>query len=212
MKEPEMVELDPGALSSEQREHLLLWAVGPRPIAMVSTVSLSGTANIAPFSYFTAVGYEPMALIFCAGRRSDGSEKDSCRNARPRRDGGTGEFTVNVLVEQQAWAATEAAKPLPPGDSEYDLTGLRPLPGVKVAAPRLAGSPIAAECRTTHIHTVGNHFLVVGEVVHVSVEAGLLDPSDFHLDLDRLGLVGRMGAVDYVRTGSRFDVRRTSPA
>ena len=147
----EMVELDPRALSSEQREHLLLWAVGPRPIAMVSTVSPDGSPNIAPFSYFTAVGYEPMSLIFCAGRRTDGSEKDSCRNARPRREGGTGEFTVNVLVEQQAWAATKAATPLPPGDSEYDLTGLRPLPGVKVAAPRLEGSrsqPSAARRRS----------------------------------------------------------------
>jgi flavin reductase (DIM6/NTAB) family NADH-FMN oxidoreductase RutF len=47
---------------------------------------------------------------------------------------------------------------------------------------------------------------VVGEVVHVAVEEGLIDEVSFHVDLDRLGSVGRMGAADYVRTSDRFVV------
>ena len=35
----------------------------------------------------------------------------------------------------------------------------------------------------------------------------LLDESNFHLDLDQLNSVGRMGAADYVRTFNRFTIR-----
>jgi len=201
-----MLEIDVADMTERQREHLLLWSVVPRPIAMVSTLAPSGAVNLAPFSYFTAVGYAPMALLFCAGRRADGSEKDSCRNARPPAEGGTGEFTVSVLVEKFAEAASAAARPLPYGESEYELAGLRPTPGSRVRAPRVEGSPIAFECRTSAVIPVGAFFVVVGEVVHVAVEEGLIDEVSFHVDLDRLGSVGRMGAADYVRTSDRFVV------
>jgi flavin reductase (DIM6/NTAB) family NADH-FMN oxidoreductase RutF len=199
-----MLEIDVADMTERQREHLLLWSVVPRPIAMVSTLAPSGAVNLAPFSYFTAVGYAPMALLFCAGRRADGLEKDSCRNARPPAEGGTGEFTVNVLVEKLAEAASAAAKPLPYGESEYELAGLRPAPGLRVRTPRVEGSPITFECRTSAVVPVGAFFIVVGEVVHVAAEEGLVDEVGFQVDLNRLGSVGRMGAADYVRTSDRF--------
>ncbi|MET8182334.1 flavin reductase family protein [Streptomyces sp. NPDC005336] len=200
--------MDVTDMTVRQRERLLLWSVVPRPIAMVSTVSPSGAVNLAPFSYYTAVGYSPMALLFCAGRRADGTEKDSCRNARVPAEGGTGEFTINVLIEKHAEAATVSAKPLPHGESEYELAGLRPLPGRRVHPPRVDGSPIAFECRTSAVVPVGDHFVVIGEVVHVTADEGLIDETGFHVDLDRLGSVGRMGASDYVRTLDRYIVDR----
>jgi flavin reductase (DIM6/NTAB) family NADH-FMN oxidoreductase RutF len=199
-----MLDIDVADMTVRQRERLLLWSVVPRPIAMVSTVSPSGAVNLAPFSYYTAVGYSPMALLFCAGRRADSTEKDSCRNARVPAEGGTGEFTVNLLVEKHAAAATASAKPLPHGESEYELAGLRPLPGRRVHSPRIDGSPIAFECSTSAVVPVGDHFIVIGEVVHVTADEGLIDEMDFHVDLGRLGSVGRMGAADYVRTLDRF--------
>jgi flavin reductase (DIM6/NTAB) family NADH-FMN oxidoreductase RutF len=203
-----MLDIDVADMTVRQRERLLLWSVVPRPIAMVSTVSPSGAVNLAPFSYYTAVGYSPMALLFCVGRRADGTEKDSCRNARVPAEGGTGEFTINVLIEKHAEAATTSAKPLPHGESEYELAGLRPLPGRRVHPPRIDGSPIAFECRTSVVVPVGDHFVVIGEVVHVTADEGLIDETGFHVDLDRLGSVGRMGAADYVRTLDRYVVDR----
>jgi flavin reductase (DIM6/NTAB) family NADH-FMN oxidoreductase RutF len=202
-----MLELDPGDLTEHQREDLLLWGVVPRPVAMVSTLSQAGVPNLAPFSYFTAVGYRPMSLLFCPGVRPDMSEKDSCRNARPPSDGGTGEFTVNLLTMDLAQAATTASKPLPPGESEYDLACLVPAPGVIVGCPRIAGSPIAFECRTTAVIPVGMHFIVTGEVVHLTIDESLLDRSSFHIDLDGLGAIGRMGAAEFVQTRSRFEIK-----
>ncbi|MFF4920650.1 flavin reductase family protein [Kitasatospora sp. NPDC001261] len=201
-----MLHVDVASMTARQRQRLLLWSVVPRPIAMVSTVSPGGAVNLAPFSYYTAVGYSPMALLFCASRRADGTEKDSCRNARLPAEGGTGEFTVNVLIEKHAEAATTTAKPLPYGESEYELAGLRALPGHAVRSPRIDGSPLAFECRTSSVVPVGDHSVVIGEVVHVVAEEGLVDEAGFHLDLDRLGSVGRMGAAEYVRTLDRYAV------
>lgn len=201
-----MLEIDVADMTVRQREQLLLWSVVPRPVAMVSTVSPAGKVNLAPFSYYTAVGYSPMALLFCAGRRNDGTEKDSCRNARMPNQGGTGEFTVNVLIEKHAEAASAAASPLPHGASEYELSGLRPQPGQRTCSPRIDGSPVAFECRTSGVVAVGNHFVVIGEVIHVTADEGLIDETDFDLDLDRLGPVGRMGTADYVRTLDRYVV------
>lgn len=201
-----MLEFDPGSLTESQRERLLLWSVVPRPVAMVSTVSPDGVANLAPFSYFTAVGYLPMSLLFCTGPKPDLSEKDSCRNARPASEGGTGEFTVNVLIEEHARAATAAARPLPYGESEYGPARLRPVPGVVVGTPRIDGSPIAFECSTTAVVPVGSFFVVIGEIVHVTIEESLLDRSSFQIDFDRLDSIGRMGAGEFVRTFSRFEI------
>jgi flavin reductase (DIM6/NTAB) family NADH-FMN oxidoreductase RutF len=204
------LELDPRSLTEHQCETMLLWGVVPRPVAMVSTLSPEGVPNVAPFSYFTAIGYQPMSLLFCPGRRPDMSEKDSCRNARPPSQGGTGEFTVNLLTASLAQAATTAARPLPPGDSEYHLTGLTPVPGVIVDCPRIAESPIAFECRTTAVIPVGMHFVVTGEVVHLTVDDSLIDASSLRVDFDRLEAIGRMGAGEFVGTGRRFEIKNES--
>ena len=52
--------VDPAASSIHDIEKLLVGVILPRPIAFVSTISLDGVANLAPFSFFTAV---------CPGRR-----------------------------------------------------------------------------------------------------------------------------------------------
>lgn len=204
----DMLEVDPAQLTEHQRENFLLWGVVQRPVALVSTVSPDGAVNLAPFSYFTAVGYTPMSLLFCVGRKADMSEKDSCRNARLVSEGGTGEFTINVLTEDHAEAATAAAAPLPRGESEYHAARVRPVPGTVVGCPRIDGSPIAFECRTAKIVALGQFFVIIGEVVHLAISESLLDQSEFQLDLDQLRSIGRMGAADYVRTFSRFEVAK----
>ena len=76
--------LSPDQLPIEARYKLLTGAVVPRPIAVISTLSPEGVANVAPFSYFNIVGHAPMALSFAvAGPKSDGSLKATLRNAYP---------------------------------------------------------------------------------------------------------------------------------
>ena len=69
--------LDPGQISASALYQHLIHIIVPRPIAWVSTVSLSGVTNLAPFSFFTGVGAKPPSIVFCPSNRRDGTPKDS---------------------------------------------------------------------------------------------------------------------------------------
>jgi len=206
------MELRPDDLTWAERYKLLIGSVLPRPIAFVSTISPDGRHNIAPFSFFTAVGSNPMTMLFCPANHPDGSEKDTLRNAKPESEGGTGEFVVNVVKHLYAAPMSSAAAHLPYGESEFDRVGLTPAPSRSVRAPRLAESPVCFECRTRQVirtnpgqAAAGN--IVIGEVVHVHVQDGAINER-FHIDPAVLDLVGRMGGDGYCTTRDRFSIPR----
>lgn len=209
------MELDPLKLAVADRYKLLIGCIVPRPIAFVSTISPDGRPNLAPFSFFAGVGSNPMTVLFCPANKPDGTEKDSLRNAKPVEEGGTGEFVVNVATEEYERQVAACAEPLEYGESEFAMSGLASAPSVVVRPARVAESPVAFECRTVQVIRTnpgapagGN--IVIGEVVHVFVrdEGGLINER-FHTDPAKLRAIGRMGGIEYVRTGdegNRFEM------
>ena len=114
---------------------ILLAAVGPRPIAWVSTLN-DGQLNLAPFSFFNAVSAKPPLLGFCPSlRQVDGQSapKDTLRNIRE-----TGEFVVNVVT----FAVAEAMN-LTSG--EYDRS-VDEFALAEVDHPALPGGAAATGC------------------------------------------------------------------
>ncbi len=201
----------PEELSISERYKLMTAGIAPRPIALVSTVSPGGRLNLAPFSYFTGLGSEPMTLLFCPANDRQGEEKDTLANCKPAEEGGSGQFVVNVVVEDYLRRAVAAAEALPRGESEFDLSGLRPAPSIVVHPPRVAEAPLAFECRTLQVMRFrpgapSGANLVIGEVVCVVAEDGLFDER-LHLDEDRLRLVGRLGGLEYARVRDRFTLK-----
>src|SRR5271156_661163 len=96
--------VSPSDLSHSETYGILLNSVAPRPIAWVSTVSVAGQLNLAPFSFFNAVCVDPPLLAFAPGHRqpkqADASQaevKDTLRNVRA-----TGEFVVNIVTYELA--------------------------------------------------------------------------------------------------------------
>ena len=199
------MEINPAELSSGDRYKLLIGTVVPRPIAFVSTLSPQGTANLAPFSFFNAVGHTPLALMFSISQKRDGGEKDTLRNLRPLSEGGVGEFVVNLAVESYIQQVAEASEPLPYNDSEFDYLSLTAAPSQKISPPRVAESPAAFECRTVQIIAVGTFNVVIGEVVHAFIRDELVDNA-YRVDTDQLAAVGRMAGYDYCKTGERFAI------
>ena len=54
----------------------------PRPIGWISTVSVDGIANLAPFSFFNGVSDTPPAVMFAAnGRLNQGDRKSTRLNS-----------------------------------------------------------------------------------------------------------------------------------
>jgi flavin reductase (DIM6/NTAB) family NADH-FMN oxidoreductase RutF len=203
--------IDPATLPPDRRYALMIGSIVPRPIAVVGTCRADGSeANLAPFSFFAGVGSDPMCLLFCPANRADGSEKDSLRHAKPVAEGGCGAFTVSVATESILRQVVACAEELPPERSEFELSGLTPVPSLQVRPPRVLESPIAFECRTLQVIRTnpgrpsgGN--IVLGEVVWIHADASVVDDR-LRVQADAVKAVGRMGGLDYVRTAERFEL------
>lgn len=145
--------------------------VGPRPIGWISTKSAKGIFNLAPYSFFNAFNYVPPIIGF-----SSIGWKDTVRNISDN-----GEFVWNLCTRDLAEAMNQSCAAVPPETSEFDLAGLTPLPSEKIAAPRVAQSPVSFECRSTLIQQLSGldgvavpTWLVLGEVVMVHIDKRLL--------------------------------------
>jgi flavin reductase (DIM6/NTAB) family NADH-FMN oxidoreductase RutF len=206
------MEIDPKSIEARVRYRLMIGSIVPRPIAVVSTVSPDGRPNLAPFSFFNGVGAEPMTLLFCPANKTDGSEKDTLRNCKPKDEGGTGEFVINLALEEYAREVAAAAEPLPYGDSEFDLTGLQQAASRVVHAPRLAASPVAFECRTRQVIRLApgapsGANLVLGEVVHIFIRDNLVDDA-LRLLPEVVHAIGRLGGLGYCTIRDHFELPR----
>lgn len=204
-------------ISHVDKYKLLIGSVVPRPIAFVSTIAPegdehAGAHNLAPYSFFTAVGATPMTLAFCPTNAADGGDKDSTRNAKPESEGGSGEFVVNVVSHKYRYEMAATGEALPHGESEFELAGFTPGACEVVRAPRLVESPVSFECKTLQVVRLapgvpGGANLVIGEVVHVHTAEGLVNER-YHVDPELLDAVGRMGGAAYCTTRDRFDLPR----
>ena len=180
----------------------LLSCVLPRPIAFVSTISTDGVPNLAPFSFFNAVGTNPPAVIFSPATKADGSDKDTIVNLRAVK-----EFVVNVVPYDIRNAMNEASYAFPPDVNEFEAAGFTPLESRFVRPFRVAESPVHLECKLIQIVPVGDGPLsaniCIGEIVcfHVADEM-LLD--DGSVDVKKIDLVGRLGGPDYSTIRDRF--------
>jgi flavin reductase (DIM6/NTAB) family NADH-FMN oxidoreductase RutF len=204
------MDLDPARLPQADRYKLLIGCIVPRPIAFVSTTSPDGRLNLAPFSFFAGISSEPMSLLFCPANKPDGTDKDTLRNVLPTEEGGIGQFVVNIVTETIERRMAACAEPLAYGDSEFDLSGLTPVPAAAVRPPRVAECPVSFECVTDRVIRLnpgvpagGN--IVVGRVVHVYAHEGLID-TRYRTDPERLAAIGRMGGLGYCRTRDRFEL------
>jgi len=209
---PNHIEIDPASLTSLDRYKILVGAVVPRPIAWVSTRSPAGIDNLAPYSFFNAVGCDPMLLLFCPANKPDGSEKDSLRNAKPINQGGSGEFVVNIVSYALAQAMNTTAASLPYETSEFEHAHIATAPCAKVRCARVALAPVSFECITHEIirtngtaPNAGN--IVIGKVVNVWLAPGIAT-EQLHLDPATLDAIGRLGGSTYCTSRDRFDITR----
>jgi flavin reductase (DIM6/NTAB) family NADH-FMN oxidoreductase RutF len=65
----------------------------PRPIGGISTVNSAGLANLAPYSQWQNLSFDPPMVMFAANPYSDGQRKHSVLNAEQ-----TGGFVWNMAT------------------------------------------------------------------------------------------------------------------
>ena len=178
--------------------------VAPRPIGWISSMDGEGRVNLAPYSFFNAMGDNPPVVAF-----SSSSRKDSVRNIEA-----TGEFVYNLANRALAEAMNTTSAALAYGVNEMEAAGLAAAPSRNVRVPRVAAAPAALECRLlqiVHLRDLDgnemNQFVVFGQVVGVHIDRACLNDGLF--DTWAAAPVMRMGYLSlYSEIGPRFEMRR----
>jgi flavin reductase (DIM6/NTAB) family NADH-FMN oxidoreductase RutF len=185
---------------------LLQDAVVPRPVYLVSTVSRTGTSNVAPYSYISAAATTPTSFVLSVLRRDDGSEKDTLINLRA-----SGELVINAVTEAIVGAANACAENVPPHQSEFELTGLTPV-FLSSRAPHVAQSPLRFECKVETEMPFGGDRSGATSLVLLSVTRAYVAKRMYRgkgqLDIAALRLIGRSSVDQYLVADGQFTIAR----
>jgi flavin reductase (DIM6/NTAB) family NADH-FMN oxidoreductase RutF len=186
--------------------------VMPRPLGWITSMSAAGLVNLAPFSFFNILSYDPAFVMFSAGTHErDGGPKDTVANVEA-----TGEFVYNMATWAQREAMNQTASIVERGVDELRAAGLEACPSRLVRPPRVAGSPVHFECRLHDIVTLpgrtpaAKHSLVIGQVVAVHIDDAALTP-DGRVDVLKLRPIARLGYQEYTSVDSVFEMEKSMP-
>jgi len=188
----------------------LIGSILPRPIAVVSTLNLDGTNNVAPFSFFTAVSAQPMIIAFCPMiRSSTGTQKDTPINILREK-----EFVINFVHEDLAQKINLTSTELPYGEDEFKFSGLTPLNSDMIKAKRIKESLIHFEClfrdRLNYGDQPGAGQIITGEVIKIHVAKEILENGK--IVTSKYKPVGRGAGNDWFRCDSSFVLERLMTA
>lgn len=194
------------------RHNPLKACVVPRPIGWISTIDAAGEVNLAPFSFFNLLSYDPPFVMFSAGvHEEDGGEKDTVANVKA-----TGEFVYNMATWAQRDQMRQTAMIVDRAVDEMAATGLEPEPSRLVRPPRIKGSPVQFECQLHQIVVLpgrtpsGTHNLVIGRVVAVHIDDAAITREGL-VDVVKLRPIARLGYKDYVSVESIFQMEKRTP-
>ena len=178
----------------------------PRPIGWISTISRDGVHNLAPYSQFQNLNFDPAYVMFSANQTSRGMRKDTVANIEA-----TGEFVYNMATYDLREAVNRSAQQVPPEVDEFDLAGVTKAPSVRVKPCRVAESPVQFECRyhqTVRLPgngPMGSVDIVIGRVVLVHIKDEVIGP-DGRLDILKIRPLARLGYYDYTSVESVFEM------
>lgn len=201
-----MLNFSPQELTAKEKKKFLIGSVIPRPIALVSTISGSGLVNVAPFSYFNIVTYDP-PMLSIAVQRTNGAPKDTARNILENK-----EAVVQVVDTDNVEAANMTSEPLAPDASELDISSFTTVDSEAVKVPGLNETKVRFETELYDSIVVCNDDdIPTTDVLLLKVKHYHIDESIYHngyIDPLKLNAVSRLAGNDYAEIGRLFTVKR----
>ena len=179
--------------------------VTPRPIGWISTRGADGADNLAPYSFFNAVAYEPPQVMFSStsAKPDRGDTKDSVANIRD-----TGVFAVNIVEYAMRAAMNVSSGPWQKTQDEFELAKLKKAACKTIDCAYVAAAPATLECKLTQIVRLPGltNYAVFGEVTGVRMRDDCLVDGMF--DVTKFQPLARMGYRDYAVIREVFSLTR----
>jgi flavin reductase (DIM6/NTAB) family NADH-FMN oxidoreductase RutF len=182
-------------------------SVVPRPIGWISTRNPStGTANLAPYSQFNNLTYDPPYVMFAANQTPYSERKDSVANAEA-----SGYFGWNLATFALRHAVNASAEFLPNEVDEFEKAGLeREMGKIYEDLPLVKESPVRFECQ---YHStlklpgnppMGTVDVVIGRVVGIHIAEWAI--TDGKVDVRKTQPIARLGYYEYTVVKDVFEM------
>ncbi len=179
--------------------------ITPRPIGWISTRGTDGSENLAPYSFFNGVSYDPPQVMFASTASKADRErgKDSVGNIID-----TGIFCVNVVGFEMRDAMNVTSHMAPRDVDEFDLAGLEREDCATIACSRVADAPASMECKLVKVVDLPGeaNIVVFGEVTGIHLRDEYLIDGIF--DVTKFQPLARLGYRDYTRVSDVFSLSR----
>ena len=181
--------------------------VFPRPIGWISSISKTGIANLAPYSYFNAVADEPPQVMFCSnGSSTHGKYKDSLSNILT-----TKEFVVNFATSTSRNQMNTSSREFKPDEDEFILSNLKKKKSRLVKAPSVKDSPVNLECKLVKTIKLKSNSkkistMIIGEVIGIFINNKFIKNN--RVDSVAMKYIARMGYSEYTTISSKFNLKR----
>lgn len=171
----------------------------PRVIGWISTKNEDGTDNIAPYSQFTNLTFDPPLVLFSANQNVFDDRKNTVKNIER-----TGEFVYNMVSEDLAEAMNKSSiAELPEGfKDKFDYCGLEKAESKIVDVARVKASPVQYEIkyvqtlRLPGVDKLNTIDIIIGEVVGIHVKDEFITDED-KVDVCKIRPVARLGYFDF---------------
>ena len=179
--------------------------VTPRPIGWISTRGADGRDNLAPYSFFNAVAYDPPQVMFAStsAKPDRGDTKDSVGNIRD-----TEVFAVNIVSYAMRDAMNQTSGPWERETDEFDLARIAKVDCATIPCPRVAEAPATLECKLTQIVQLPGetNIVVFGEVIGVHLRDECMVDGAFYVTT--FSPLARLGYRDYSVVREVFSLNR----
>ena len=186
--------------------------VVPRAIGWISTMSNEGVCNLAPYSQFTNLTFDPPYVLISINQGYRQNRKDTTENIEQ-----TGEFVYNMVTYDLREAMNITAAEFMPDVDEFEAAGLTKAPSTLVKPPRVAESPIQFECK--YVQTIrlpgegrcGTCDLIIGKVIGVHIKDEFI-AEDGKIDIVKIKPLARLGYSDYTTVDHTFEIEPSKAA
>ena len=164
----------------------------PTPIWLVGTYDKEGKPNIATIAWGGICSSDPPAVTVSLRKSRHSYDAIIERKA----------FTINVASEQFVRAADYAGIASGRDADKFGAAGLTPVRSELVDAPYVAEFPLVFECRLLQTVDIGAHTQLIGEIIDVKAEEGVLDDKGVPDPLKVLPLVFSPSNRNYYGLGA----------